>query len=314
MTLYEGLSSLPTNPHPSTVALGAFDGIHLGHQAIIRHAVQDANRFNRSAFVFTFNRHPAELLAPDRAPDYLTTPIQRNKIVETLNVDGLVIAEFTLELSRLSPDAFIQNILLDKLSAKAIVVGQDFAFGYKRSGNVAFLKENQTRYGYTVHVLEPVVVEGGIASSTWIRELLRNGEIQRAEKVLGHPFWLAGCVVEGQKLGRTLGYPTANLALKHRQVVPCDGIYAVQARLSDGRLLNGACSIGNRPTVEGAGRSIETFFFDFNETIYDWEMELRFIAYLRPELKFDSLDELVIQMERDVQQAKMILNSKPNTI
>ena len=311
MKLFEGLEPLAAPFGPSTVAIGTFDGIHVGHQAIIKAAVQDAAAHNRASIVFTFDRHPAELLAPDRAPDYLTTSEQRNRYVADLGVDGLVIAEFDRALAKLSPEDFVARILISRLGARSIVVGANFAFGKNRAGDIGFLEAAQQRYDFSLCALDPVVIAGSPASSTRVRELLRSGKIEEAEQVLGHPYWLAGKVVEGQKLGRKLGYPTANLDLDCRQVVPLDGIYAVRVRLDDGRLIQGACSIGDRPTVAGAGRSIETYLLDFDEDIYGRSMEVRFVQRLREEQKFESLDALIQQMEKDVQLARQALSREP---
>jgi riboflavin kinase/FMN adenylyltransferase len=307
MKLFEGLETLTEPFSSSTVAIGTFDGIHVGHQAIINAAVREGAENGRTSLVFTFDRHPADLLAPGRAPDYLTTPQQRNQYVAELGVDGLVVAAFDRTLAELAPDAFVEQILISQLAAKEIVVGENFAFGKNRSGDVAYLTDAQARFGFKLFVHDPVVVAGLPASSTRVRELLRDGSIQEAELVLGHAYWLAGMVVQGQKLGRQLGYPTANLALSYRQVVPRDGIYAVRVRLDDGRQVDGACSIGDRPTIAAAGHSIETYLLDFNDDLYGRSMEIRCIRRLRNEVKFDSLDALKAQMARDVKQAKRIL-------
>jgi len=304
MNVFDGLGTLTDPITSSTVAIGVFDGIHVGHQAIIKEAVADAHSHDRRAVVFTFDRHPAELLAPDRAPDYLATPEQRSQLIADLGVDDLVVAAFDRALAGLSPEEFVDHILHDKLGAKTIVVGVDFAFGRNRSGNVAYLEDAQRRYGYTLRPLKPVTVSGAPASSTRVRELLKSGAIDEAEQVLGHGYWLAGTVVEGQKLGRQLGYPTANLARTCRQVVPLDGIYAVWARLADGKTVAGACSVGDRPTIEGAGRSIETYLLDFDEDLYGQPIEIRFVKRLRAEEKFDSLDALKAQMAKDVEAAR----------
>ena len=309
MKLYEGLEAIETPIPRSTVAIGTFDGVHVGHQAIIRRAIEDARVYGRPALVFTFDRHPAELLAPERAPELITTPAQRRRLIAELGVDGLVIAHFDKAFSEQSPDAFVRDILKGRLGAEAIVVGTTFNFGKDRAGNMAYLQSVQDDYSFTLHALEPVLVDGAPASSSRVRELLHSGSIVQAERVLGHPFWLAGKVVEGQKLGKTLGYPTANMERTVRQVVPADGIYAACATLDDGRRFGGACSIGNRPTIANAGRAIETYLFDFNENIYGRDMELRFQERLRPEAKFDSLEALKTQIEYDVAQARAITAS-----
>ena len=310
MQIYDGLDAIPQPFTASSVAIGTFDGVHRGHQAIIRRAVEDARRHNQPALVLTFDRHPIELFAPDRAPELITTPPQRNDLIAGLGADGLVIARFDTALSQLSPDAFMENILKGLLGARAIVEGAGFCFGRDRAGDVEYLRAAQSRYDFTLDALEPVLVGGSPASSTRIRELLRGGDVSEAEAVLGHPYLLAGTVVGGQRLGRTLGYPTANLELAYRQAVPCDGVYAVVATLEDGRQIGGACSIGERPTVEGAGRSIETFLLDFSEDIYGQAFSLRFIERLRGEEKFNSLAELTAQMAHDVAACRFILAEK----
>jgi riboflavin kinase/FMN adenylyltransferase len=307
MKVYDGLDAV-TAPFPaSSVAIGTFDGVHVGHQAIIRAAVEDARRHDRPALVFTFDRHPIEFFAPERAPALITTPPQRNALIADLGADGLVIARFDYELAQLPPDAFMQHILKGLLGAKAIVEGVTFNFGKDRAGDVTYLERVQAQYDFVLRALEPVLIHDQPASSTRVRERLGVGDIAEAEAILGHPYLLVGTVVGGQRLGRTLGYPTANLELTYRQVVPADGIYAVIAMLDDGRAIGGACSIGERPTVEGAGHSIETFLLDFNADIYGRGMELRFVERLRAEEKFDSLDALVVQMARDVAKTREIL-------
>ena len=307
MKVYDGIEALPEPFARSTVAIGVFDGVHRGHQAILRAAVEDAKQNRRPALVFTFDRHPAELLASERAPAYLTTPAQRNRYIAETGADALIVARFTRELSELGPDDFLRDILKAKLGAEAIVEGEDFGFGRARAGNVEWLRGVQTRYDFTLHAIPPVSWNGIPVRSTKIRELVRDGEPQAAEALLGHPFFLVGKVVGGQRLGRTLGYPTANLELSLRQVVPADGVYAVRALLDDGREFGGACSIGERPTIEGAGRSIETFLFEFSEDIYGRGLSLQFVQRLRGEEKFDSLEALTAQMARDVDDAKDVL-------
>jgi len=309
MRIFDGLETIEPPFDRATVAVGTFDGVHIGHQTLLRTAVEDARFFIRPALVFTFDRHPQELLAPEHTPAYITTPAQRNQLIAETGVDGLIIARFDTALSQLSPDDFMQTILKDRLGAEAIVVGTNFGFGRGRAGNVAYLEQAQERYTFTLHAIDPVLVDGSAASSTRIRELIRAGDIAAAERVLGHAYRLAGTVVECQKLGRELGYPTANLALTMHQVTPPDGIYAVRALLDDGREIGGACSIGNRPTIPGAGHSIETFLFDFDEDIYGRSMELNFVRYLRPEAKFDSLSALKARIAQDVEAAKAVLAS-----
>lgn len=309
MKLYKGLQTISQPLTRSTVAIGSFDGVHLGHQALIQEAVEDAGRNARDVVVFTFDRHPAELLRPEYAPEQITTSEQRNALIDELGVDIMVIATFDTELANTDRDTFLSKILKGMLGAEAIVEGKDFCFGKNRGGDVNYLLSMESRYNFELHALNPVIVEGAPASSSRIRELLRAAQFQEAEKVLGHGYYLYGLVVHGQHLGRKLGFPTINLVLCERQVIPKDGIYAVLVTLQDGRVVQGACSIGNRPTVESAGRSLETYLLDFNEDLYGQKVSVRFICFLRSEIKFDSLEELVVQMTSDVLNVREVLKN-----
>jgi riboflavin kinase/FMN adenylyltransferase len=219
----------------------------------------------------------------------------------------LVIARFNLALAHESPPQFVGTILRDLLGAQIVVVGSDFRFGQDRAGDVPYLQSVSTVMGFDVTALQPVVVGDSPASSTRIRELLQAGDIAEAELALAHPYLLSGRVVKGRQLGRELGYPTANLERTWRQVVPKDGIYAIRALLDDGREIDGACSIGTRPTIQEDGEhTIETYLLDFDEDIYGREMEIRFVKYLRPEAKFESLEALKAQIAEDVAEARII--------
>lgn len=307
MIVYEGIEAVREPLEASSVAIGVFDGVHLGHQAIIGEAVRDARANGRQSLVVTFDRHPEELVAPEKSAPYLTTPAQRNALIASLGVDGMVIARFNAALVALSPEEFVVDVLKARLGARAIVVGRGFCFGKGRAGDVRWLDRHQTEFGYTLRALDSVIVGGSVASSTRIRDLLQAGDVTQAEEVLGHAYWLVGRVVAGQKLGRALGYPTANLDLTYRQVAPADGIYAAAARLADGRMLGGACAIGNRPTIPGAGRCVEVHLLDFEGDLYGQELQVRFLGRLRAEERFDSLDLLKRQMDIDVETAREIV-------
>jgi riboflavin kinase/FMN adenylyltransferase len=310
MRIFTGLETVTKYAQSTTVAIGSFDGVHLGHQALIRRAAVDAQRNGRPLVVFTFDRHPAELLRPDVAPERITTAAQRAELIGSLGADDLVIARFDPALAEMDREMFLQSVLKDTLFASAIVEGKDFCFGRNRAGDLEYLRSQQKRLAYIVEALDPVEVDSVPVSSSRIRERIATGDIAGAEKLLGHPYLFKGTVVRGQQLGRQLGYPTANLSRHERQIVPADGIYAVLVRCQDGRVVQGACSIGWRPTVEGAGRSIEIYLLDFNEDLYDQELEVRFKKRLREELKFASLDELKVQIEADVILTRQVLSSQ----
>lgn len=306
MQVWNGLESIKQPFEAASVAVGMFDGLHVGHQSLIRAAVEDATSHGRRSVVFTFDRHPAELVAPDKAPGYLSAPNQRIALLENLGIDDVVVARFDERFRTLSPEAFLHFALYGVLGAKAVAVGEDFHFGRNQLGNVDYLREAQSRFGYTLNVHPPVLVGGERASSTRIRALLRSGDLDAATEMLGHPYVLHGTVAHGQKLGRKLGYPTANLEWSRAQVIPADGIYAVWGSCRGKRRM-GACSIGMRPTVGGAERTVETYLLDFDEDIYDEEMEAEFVARLRDELTFETLEALVEQIGYDVRQTRQIL-------
>ena len=306
MRVWNGLESITQPFDVASVAVGMFDGLHVGHQALIRAAVEDGRAHGRRSVVFTFDRHPAELISPDKVPGYLSTPRQRIALLEALGVEDVVVARFDERFRALSPEAFLHFVMYGVLGAKAIFVGGDFHFGRNQSGDVEYLREAQARFGYTVHVHPPVLMRSERASSTAIRAYLRSGDLAAATEMLGHPYVLSGVVAHGEKLGRKLGFPTANLRLSRAQVVPADGIYAVWGTVRGERRM-GACSIGMRPTVGGAERTVETYLLDFDADIYGEEMDVEFAARLRDELKFETLEALVEQMEFDVRKAREIL-------
>ncbi len=307
MRTWRGLESIAEPFDASTLAIGVFDGIHSGHQELIRSAVEDGKRNRRRSGVLTFDRHPSELLAPDKVPGYLTAESQRARLFEQLGVDDLVIARFDERFRELSPEAFLRFVVCGVLGARAVFVGFDFRFGKNQEGDTAYLRSAPGRCDFEVHVTDPVMVDGEKASSSRIRELLREGDVERATRTLGRPYALAGIVVEGEKLGRKIGFPTANLEPAGKMVIPADGIYAVRVLRGTNRH-KGACSIGIRPTVGGTARTVEVFLMDFSDDLYGEELEVEFVARLREERKFDSLEAMVQQIGRDVDAARKLLS------
>ncbi len=306
MRVWSGLETVDPSLRDTSVAIGTFDGVHLGHRALIQAAAGAARLRQRETVVFTFDRHPAEIVSPDLAPPYLSSPRQQEHLVGTLGADHLVVARFDAAMRDLAPEDFVRQVLVDRLGARSVHVGRGFRFGRRREGDEELLRSAGASLGFDASVLEPVVLDGGPISSTRIRQLLGEGEVAQAARLLGRRFALDGVVVTGDRRGAGLGYPTANLEPTGRRVVPADGVYAVRARVGD-RMLDGACSIGLRPTVGGTHRTIETYLFDFSERIYGEELELSFVARLRDELRFESLDALVEQMGRDVVEARRLL-------
>lgn len=303
MHVWNGLDSI-TRPLPaSSVAVGTFDGVHVGHQALIATAISDARGSDRVAVAFTFDRHPSTLVDPEHVPGLLTTPEQRRAAIEGLGADHLVVARFNQELRDMPPDRFVRDILVELLGARTVCVGAGFRFGRDRAGDEQCLREMGERLGFHVRVLAEVRLDGERVSSSGIRRLLDAGDVRRAAQWLGRPYALVGLVVEGEKLGRKLGYPTANIRPTHQQAVPRDGVYAVWVRV-DGELHPGACSIGMRPTVGGRSRTIEAYLLDWSGSLYGCEVELVFESRLRDELAFPDLDSLVAQMDKDVEEVR----------
>ncbi|PPQ40366.1 riboflavin biosynthesis protein RibF [Rhodoblastus acidophilus] len=308
------LSVDPEAPPPgiagAVVAIGNFDGVHRGHRAVIFRAKQLAKKLGRPCAVLTFEPHPADFFAGAPTIFRLTSRDAKAHRLRELGLDGMVVMSFDARLAGLEAEDFLQDILLRRLGAAGVVVGYDFHFGAKRSGTPEFLRRRGAELGLTVEIVEKVTADeqGSIeaVSSTATREALAAGDVAAAAALLGHPWSVTGEVIHGAKLGRTLGYPTANLALD-RNCGLRHAIYAVEVEL-DGARLKGVASFGRRPTVEDNGPPLlEIHIFDFNGDLYGREIEVFFIAFLRAEEQFSSLDALQEQIRRDEAEARRIL-------
>lgn len=293
----------------SVVTIGAFDGVHRGHQAIIQVALQRARELEVPAVAVTFDRHPQQALQPEDAPPLLTSLTTRLRLLLETGVQDVLVLRFDRDFAQLSAEAFLQFILQDHLNARYIVVGRDFRFGHQRQGGVDYLYEVRGRFGFEVEAVPDVLQGGERISSSRIRRALREGEVRQAAAMLGRAYVLEGVVVRGQQLGRKLGYPTVNLHPTPSQLVPKDGIYA--GRLwhpRTGGIYTAAISIGVRPTVDGTQRTIEAYLLNFSGNLYGEEVHLAFFHRLRDEQKFDSLQALKAQMDRDVQQVAELMS------
>lgn len=313
MTQLQYLDDVVYAPSMKTaVAIGVFDGVHRGHQEILTRTVTAAHAAHAVPIALTFDIHPEDLVAPSRAPGYVCTLEQRRELIQQVapGIESIVVVRFTREFASLSPHLFTSSVLSDRLRARHVLVGEDFHYGHARSGTLEMLAEDGMALGYGVTVVPAVQEDGHRISSTRIRSLIAGGEIDAAANLLGHPFSIRGVVVTGKKLGRTLGFPTANLQPDNpRQVAPANGVYAAYAELADGRGVPAAVSVGTNPTTDHDGlRKIEAFLLGgFNEDLYGQSLTLRFVRRLREERKFDSLDSLVAQMNKDVAEAAAIL-------
>jgi riboflavin kinase/FMN adenylyltransferase len=306
MERLDGSSAVPERLRGGIIALGNFDGVHLGHQAVVGRAVARARAEGRPALVGTFDPHPIRHFVPDSAPFRLTTLDQRQRLFGEAGADAMVVFQFDTALAALGADAFITQLLIDRIGIAGAVTGEDFTFGKARSGSVEMLARVGAARGFSVDTVAPVTLDGATVSSSRIRALLKQGDPREAARLLTRPFAIAGTVQHGDKLGRTIGYPTANLDMGG-YVRPAYGIYAVRGTLPDGRVLNGAANLGIRPSFDPPKELLEPFFFDFSEDLYGQAIEVALIDYLRPEAKFDTLEALTTQMDADCDRARMLL-------
>jgi len=290
---------------PTVLTIGSFDGIHRGHQHLIAQVIDRAKEIDAASALVTLHPHPKVVLRPNLPLRYLSTIEERLDLLEPLGLDYAVVFPFSLETSQIHARDFAQ-LLLDHLRMKEIFCGKDFALGYKREGNVDFLRALGAEKGFVVNVVEPQAFDGQIISSTRVRELVAQGNLDEATRSLGRYPSVRGRVIKGDQRGRTLGFPTANLAIAERRLIPADGIYAVRVKLGD-EWFGGAANIGVRPTFDNGARLVEVFVLDFSGDLYDQVIEVQFVKRLRAELKFDSVAALVEQMQRDVQATRKIL-------
>ncbi len=292
---------------PSVVTLGSFDGVHRGHQYLIDSVIAAARARNAASIVVTLNPHPRHVLRPDAPLALISTVEERLNLLIKLGLDYVVVFPFTIEHTKIRARDFAQ-LLVDHLHMVEFQCGPNFAFGYKREGNVPFLKQLGQEMGFTVNVVEPRVFDEGIISSTRLRNLVSEGDVTTATTLLGRYPALRGTVVHGDHRGRQLGYPTANLNVPDKKLVPANGIYAVRVRLGQ-EWLNGAANIGIRPQFGGGPRLVEVYILDFDRDIYGQEIEVHFVERLRDEMKFENVQALIEQMGRDVARARTILSN-----
>ena len=308
MERLDGGSTVPPHLAGGIVALGNFDGFHLGHQAVVGQAVARARAEGRPALVATFDPHPVRHFRPDTPPFRLTTLDQRERLFAAAGVDAMVVFPFDAALAALSAEAFVADRLVDRLQVAGVVTGEDFTFGQGKRGDVAMLAALGEHHGFSADTVGPVTLDGETVSSSRIRDLLRSGDSRGAARLLTRPFAIEGVVQHGDKLGRTIGYPTANLDMG-KYLRPAYGIYAVTARLADGRQVRGAANLGIRPTFDPPKELLEPYFFDFSGDLYGQPIEVALIDYIRPEAKFDTLDALTAQMEADCTEARRRLDA-----
>ena len=301
---------MPAHLRGSIMALGNFDGFHAGHQAVARRAMDLARAQGRPAIIATFDPHPMRLFRPETPWFRLTSLNQRERLFARAGADAMLVFDFTRELAALDPLSFVR--LLVEWGVAGVVTGEDFTFGKDRAGSTQILAELGGPLGLVAQAVPPVTgTDGGIISSTGIRKALQSGDCATATRLLTRPFAIEGVVQHGDKLGRTIGFPTANIDLGH-YLRPRYGIYAVRGLLPDGRVLDGAANLGIRPSFDPPKELLEPHFFDFAENLYDQVIEVQLIHFLRPEARYDGLDPLMAAIAKDCADARQILAGTPH--
>ncbi|MFP3969541.1 bifunctional riboflavin kinase/FAD synthetase [Actinomadura fulvescens] len=315
MRRWHGLDEVPADWGRSVITIGVFDGVHRGHQRIVGRAAELARQRGLRSVVITFDPHPDEVVRPGTHPPLLSSTKRRIELLEGLGTDAVVVVPFTLELSKVGPDEFVQSVLVDRLHAAHVIVGEDFRFGHKAKGDVALLTELGEKYDFTAEGV-PLVANGDKISSTGIRALLESGAVEEACHALGRPHRVEGVVVRGHQRGRQLGFPTANLETLPHTAIPADGVYAGWLVCDSDRYpafrWPAAISIGTNPTFEGAGeRTVEAYALDRDDLdLYGEHMAVDFEVRIRDTLKFESIEALIEEMHRDVDRAREITSGR----
>jgi len=306
MEIIRDLDTLPRSPYPVT-AIGNFDGVHLGHRAILQAAIDRARAAGGTAFALTFDPLPAKLLVPSRAPRLILAPNDKLDLLRQSGIDGVIVINFTLDLSLLSPRDFVRDYLIRKIGVREVVVGRSVSFGHNRAGTAAVMTALGRELGFETDVVGPVKIAGIEVSSTKVRTAITHGDMHGAARLLGRYHFIAGPVVRGRERGRTIGFPTANIA-SETECIPPDGVYATRVILDDG-VYPSITNVGMRPTFAESERAIEAHIFDFTRDIYGTRIKLELIERIRTELKFADADALKAQIALDLGKAREILSN-----
>jgi riboflavin kinase / FMN adenylyltransferase len=309
MKIYNKLSDFQAKGN-AVVTTGTFDGVHVGHQKIIHRLIEKAKEINGESVLLTFWPHPRLIISPnDDELKLLTTIDEKTEFLEKLGIDHFVVLPFTREFSELSSEKYIEEILLNGLGTKALVLGYDHRFGKNREGGLDYLQKHSERFKIEVEEISRQEVENITISSTKIRNAILSGDVKSATELLGRHYQFSGPVVKGRQLGRTIGFPTANVQVqKNYKLIPKNGVYATEVFLRNQKYL-GIMNIGNRPTVDGLGRTQEVHIFDFSDDIYGETIKVEILEFIREETKFENIGELVKQIELDCRAAKAIFSN-----
>ena len=306
MQRWRGLEAVPTGWGRSVVTIGVFDGVHRGHQQLIARAVDRGRERGIPTVLVTFDPHPAEVVRPGSHPARLTTLRRRADLVEELGVDAFCVLPFTSQLARTPPAEFAHEVLVERLHAAAVVVGRNFRFGHRAEGDVPMLTTLGERFGFAVEGVDLITDAGVTFSSTYIRSCIEGGDVAAATAALGRPHRVEGVVVHGDRRGRALGFPTANVAAEPYSALPADGVYAGRFAIGE-RLLPAAISVGTNPTFSGRVRTLEAYVLDVDEDFYGHHVGVDLEHRLRGQERFDGVEPLVAQMRRDVERTRELL-------
>ena len=314
MQRWRGLDGVPSGWGRCVVTIGVFDGVHRGHQQLIARAVAHGRELGLPTVLITVDPHPASVLRPGTYPSRLTSLTRRAELVAELGIDAFWVLPFTTDLARVPPQEFVHELLVDRLHAAMVVVGRNFTFGYRAAGDVAELERLGQRFGFAAEGVDLVTEPFGVAaggstvtfSSTYVRACISAGDVRAAAEALGRPHRLEGVVVRGDQRGRELGYPTANVDCGEHAAIPTDGVYACWFH-HQGRARPSAVSVGTNPTFSGRVRTVEAFVLDTDEDLYGARVAVDFVDRLRGMDRFDSVDELIHQMDRDVERTREVL-------
>ncbi len=304
MEILRSIPELRTLNGPLFTAIGVFDGVHLGHQAVVSTSAEHAREAGGTPVVVTFDPHPAKVLRPEKAPHLLTATKHKIALIRDLGVEHLLVIRFDREFAETTPEEFVYQLVRHSNPLREICVGHEWSFGKNRAGNLTLLQKLGAEHGFSVVGIKPVAVNHTVVSSTAIRRAVETGDLKKAAEMLGRQYTILGTVKRGAQLGRELGFPTANISA-HSEQFPPNGVYAAEAKL-DGAIVRGLVNLGYRPTVNGGSseRLLELHLFDFDRNIYDHDVEVRFTRYIRPEQKYANLGELAAQIARDVDAAR----------
>ena len=313
MTTIYSLNNLPEDIKNPVVTIGNFDGVHWAHQAIFRKVMERAGDLDGTSVVITFEPHPVKVMSPKKVRPLITLLEQKKELVINQGIDILLLIRFTRQFAAVSARDFVRNTLVDRLGIKEIVVGYDYAFGHNREGNIDLLKEMGTQFNFRVHQVGPVYVEKHLVSSTSIRNLIAEGKVSEAKRLLGRNYQIRGEVIRGRNRGGSLlGYPTANLKLSD-ELIPKEGVYVVAVDL-EGKIYQGLTNIGYNPTFRDKTLSVETYIFDLSANILKQRIKINFLSRLRDEITFASVKELSQQISRDINQAREFFRKEKNRL